>query len=119
VILNLTLRIVLKIFLMYSKNVLDVDCQTQGRLKLMIGLYYRVSQNLQIPNSERGREGSSGARKILRKKKIAVPKEAYKHFNFVQYIAAFISTVTKYYSSYVAVPFLRKVTKMLDFVTPK
>jgi hypothetical protein len=29
----------------------------------------------------------------------------------VQYIAAFISTVTKYYSSYVAVPILRKITK--------
>jgi hypothetical protein len=28
------------------------------------------------------------------------------------YIAAFISTVTKYYSSYVAVPFLRKITKI-------
>jgi hypothetical protein len=27
-------------------------------------------------------------------------------------IAAFISTVTKYYSSYVAVPFLRKMTKI-------
>jgi hypothetical protein len=74
-ILNLTLRMVLKIFLMYSKNVLDVDCQTQGRLKLMIGLYYRVSQNMQIPNSERGREGSSGARKILRKKKSLFLKE--------------------------------------------
>jgi hypothetical protein len=24
---------------MYSQNVLDVDCQTQGRLKLMIELY--------------------------------------------------------------------------------
>jgi hypothetical protein len=24
---------------MYSKNVLDVDCQTQGRLKLVIALY--------------------------------------------------------------------------------
>jgi mannitol-specific phosphotransferase system IIBC component len=35
----------------------------------------------------------------------------YKHFNFVQSIAAFISTVTKYYSSYVAVPFFRKITK--------
>jgi hypothetical protein len=35
----------------------------------------------------------------------------YKDFNFVQYIAAFISTVTKYYSSYVAVSFLRKITK--------
>jgi hypothetical protein len=23
----------------YSKNVLDVDCQTQGRLKLVIALY--------------------------------------------------------------------------------
>jgi hypothetical protein len=36
----------------------------------------------------------------------------YKHFNFVQYIAGFMSTVTKYYSSYVAVPFLRKITKI-------
>jgi hypothetical protein len=25
---------------MYSKNVLDVDCQPQGRLKLMIELYF-------------------------------------------------------------------------------
>jgi hypothetical protein len=25
---------------MYCKNVLDVDCQTQGRLKLMTGLYF-------------------------------------------------------------------------------
>jgi hypothetical protein len=24
---------------MYSKNILDVDCQTQGRLKFMIALY--------------------------------------------------------------------------------
>jgi hypothetical protein len=24
---------------MYCKNVLDVDCQTQGRLKLMVELY--------------------------------------------------------------------------------
>jgi hypothetical protein len=36
----------------------------------------------------------------------------YKHFNFVQYIAAFTSTVTKYYSRYVAVPFLRTITKI-------
>jgi hypothetical protein len=36
-------------------------------------------------------------------KKIVLPEEDYKHFNFVQYIAAFIFTVTKYYSSYVAV----------------
>jgi hypothetical protein len=28
-------------------------------------LLYRVSQNSRIPNSERGREGPSGARKIL------------------------------------------------------
>jgi hypothetical protein len=28
----------------------------------------QVSQNSRIPNSERGREGPSGARKILRKK---------------------------------------------------
>jgi hypothetical protein len=26
---------------MYSKNVLDVDCHTQGRLKFMIELYFR------------------------------------------------------------------------------
>jgi hypothetical protein len=45
--------------------------------------------------------------------KFALPEEDIpKHFNFVQYIAAFISTVTKYYSSYVAVPFLRKITKI-------
>jgi hypothetical protein len=35
-----------------------------------------------------------------------------KLINFIQNIAAFISTVTKYYSSYVAVPFLRKITKI-------
>jgi hypothetical protein len=71
-----------------------------------------VSQNSQIPNSERGREGPSGAQKILRKK-IAPPEEENdKHFHFVQYIAAFMSTVTKYYCSYVAVPFLRKITKI-------
>jgi hypothetical protein len=51
--------------------------------------------------------------KYLETKKFALPEEdRYKHFNFVQYIAAFISTVTKYYSSYVAVPFLRKITKI-------
>jgi hypothetical protein len=75
-------------------------------------LLYRVSQNSRIPNSERGREGPSGARKILRKK-IALPEEdTYKHFNFVQYRAAFISTLTKYYCSYVAIPLLRKITKI-------
>jgi hypothetical protein len=31
-------------------------------------LLYRVFQNWRIPNSERGREEPSGARKILRKK---------------------------------------------------
>jgi hypothetical protein len=36
---------------------------------------YRVFQNWLIPNSERGREGPSGARKILRKKKFALPEE--------------------------------------------
>jgi hypothetical protein len=45
--------------------------------------------------------------KYLEKKR----RRRYKHFNFVQSIAAFISTVTKYYSSYVAVPFFRKITK--------
>jgi hypothetical protein len=48
------------------------------------------------------------------KKKFALPEEDIST-NFVQYIAAFISTVTKYYSSYVAGPFLRKITKVLDF----
>jgi hypothetical protein len=33
-----------------------------------------VSQNLRIPNSERGREGPSGVRKIHRKKN-ALPEE--------------------------------------------
>jgi hypothetical protein len=70
-----------------------------------------VPKNSRIPNSESGREEPSGARKIL-EKKIGFPEEDNKHFNFVQYIAAFISTVTKYYSSYVAVPFLRKITKI-------
>jgi hypothetical protein len=45
-------------------------------------------------------------------KKIRSSWRRYKHFDFVQYIAAFIFTVTKYYSSYVAVPFLRKITKI-------
>jgi hypothetical protein len=36
---------------------------------------YRVSQNSRIPNSEHGREGPSGARKILTKKKFPLPKE--------------------------------------------
>jgi hypothetical protein len=34
---------------------------------LSVGLY-RVSQNSRIPNSERGREGPSGARKYVEKK---------------------------------------------------
>jgi hypothetical protein len=34
----------------------------------IVMLTYRVSQNSRIPNSERGREGPRGARKILRKK---------------------------------------------------
>jgi hypothetical protein len=45
-------------------------------------------------------------------KKIRSSRRRYKHFNFVQYIAAFISTVTKYYSSDLAVPFLRGITKI-------
>jgi hypothetical protein len=36
---------------------------------------YRVSQNSRIPNSERGREGHNGARKILRKKTFPVLEE--------------------------------------------
>jgi hypothetical protein len=31
-------------------------------------MIYRMSQNSRIPNSERGRKGPSGVRKILRKK---------------------------------------------------
>jgi hypothetical protein len=31
---------------MYSQNVLDVDCQTQGRLKLMLELYVSEIQIL-------------------------------------------------------------------------
>jgi hypothetical protein len=42
-----------------------------------------------------------------------------KIFDFVQFMAACISTDTKYNSSYVAVSFLRKITKILDFFTPK
>jgi hypothetical protein len=35
---------------MYSKNVLDVDCQTQGRVKLMIELYVsEICHKFQIP----------------------------------------------------------------------
>jgi hypothetical protein len=33
---------------MYSQNVLDVDCQTQGRLKLMIELYVSTVSEIQI-----------------------------------------------------------------------
>jgi hypothetical protein len=50
--------------------------------------------------------------KYLEKKNSLFLKKIPKHFNFVQYIAAFISTVTKYYSSYVAVPFLIKIKKI-------
>jgi hypothetical protein len=50
--------------------------------------------------------------KLLEHLKKKLDHPVYTHFNFVQYIAAFISTVTKYYSSYVAVPFLRKITKI-------
>jgi hypothetical protein len=46
-------------------------------LKLLKDLFisYRVSQNSLIPNSERGREGTSEARKILWKNKFALPEE--------------------------------------------
>jgi hypothetical protein len=53
--------------------------------------------------------------KYLEKKFALSEEDIPKHFNFVQYIAVFISTVRKYYSSYVAVPFLRKFTKIEDF----
>jgi hypothetical protein len=41
---------------------------TSAAIYLVKVTYYRVSQNSGIPNSERGTEGPSGARKILRKK---------------------------------------------------
>jgi hypothetical protein len=71
-----------------------------------------VSQNSRIPNSERGRERPTGACKYLENKKFALPEEDISTLIFVQFIAACISTVKKNYSSYVAVPFLRKITKM-------
>jgi hypothetical protein len=46
-------------------------------------------------------------------KKFALPEEDISTlilFNTLQ--LSFISTMTKYYSSYVAVPFLRKITKL-------
>jgi hypothetical protein len=53
-------------------------------------------------------------------KKFALPEEdIIKHFNFVQYIAALIFTVTKYYSNYVPVSFLREIKNIYDFFTPK
>jgi hypothetical protein len=57
--------------------------------------------------------------KYLEKKFALSEEDIPKQFNFVQYIAVFISTVTKYYSSYVAVPFLRKFTKIEDFFYSK
>jgi hypothetical protein len=71
-----------------------------------------VSQNSRIPNSQRGREGPSGALKILRKKNALPEEDISTLILFNTYIPAFISTVTKYYSSYVAIPFLRKITKI-------
>jgi hypothetical protein len=67
---------------------------------------YLAFQNWRTPNSERGRGGSSGARKYL-EKKIVLPEEE--------------STVTKYYSSYVAVSFLRIIihNNHFRFFTPK
>jgi hypothetical protein len=79
---------------------------------------FRVSHNSRIPNSERGRERPSEAQKILGKKNRSSWRR-YKHFNFVQYIAAFITTVTKYYSSYFAVPFKKKNYKNLRFFYSK
>jgi hypothetical protein len=58
-----------------------------------------LSQSSQIPNSEGGRERPSGARKILRKKKFALPEED-------------INTLILFHSGYVAVQFLRKISKI-------
>jgi hypothetical protein len=42
----------------YCKNVFDVDCQTQGRLKLMIELYVSeksvINFKYQIPGDQEG-----------------------------------------------------------------
>jgi hypothetical protein len=73
-----------------------------------------VSQNSRIPNSERGREEPSGARKILGKK-IALPEEDISTLILFN-TRAFISTVAKYSSSYVPVPFLRKIKKNKIFL---
>jgi hypothetical protein len=81
-----------------------------------------VSQNSRNPNSERGREGPSGARKILRKN-FALPEKDISTLILFNTFNAFISTVTKYYSSYVVVPFLRKTRRKIKkkkiFFTPK
>jgi hypothetical protein len=52
-----------------------VTQSVRRNLQIIISNKYRVSQNSRIPNSERGRERPSGARKILRKKKLALPEE--------------------------------------------
>jgi hypothetical protein len=66
--------IILKIIfqsLEWSRHVDRADDSEEAKKKRKI---YRVSQNSRIPNSERCREGPSGARKMLRKK-IALPEE--------------------------------------------
>jgi hypothetical protein len=73
-----SLRYTLAITFLYNKKYLNFFSNTSDRKKFHYrqgfskeGSYwttYRVSQNSRIPNSERGREGPSGARKILRKK---------------------------------------------------
>jgi hypothetical protein len=65
--------------------------------------------------AERGREGPSGARKIIGKKKFALPEEDISTlilFNIYQPHSSVSTVTTKYYSSYVAVPILRKITKI-------
>jgi cell shape-determining protein MreC len=54
---------------MTLKKVSDSESRVMTITDSLINIpIYRVSQNSRIPNSERGREGPSGARKILRKK---------------------------------------------------
>jgi hypothetical protein len=65
--------------LIYNNNNINVIssgkfCNNFGHKLYLKCETYKVSQNWLIPNSERGREGPSGARKILTKK-IALPVE--------------------------------------------
>jgi hypothetical protein len=49
---------------------------------------------------------------VVGKDPVELEKYLEKKFALPEDIAAFISAVTKYYFSHVAVPFLRKITKI-------